>query len=729
MKKMNRVIAALVVALTSAACEEDCGGGPSGPTPVASPTPTPAPQNAAPQRPGSGDGFRFDKSRNDFSEYACVGGVAPKNFPIAPKNPFTVIATVGATLPGNWRVMCAVNHTKYVTCDPISGRAINEKAATWSPQTFSAVGTVITATYDMSWGACGSFQPDCAVLNEKGEIVAVIHGEVVTTGEECQGGPPPTTPPTTTPQPNVCAGVGTPSFDFVPTRNEADKTTTIASTLTYPGGFTGSIAIAPAPASGYVGGPATSGQTYNSLYHNPSTGQSAYDVTGSWQVVKGSEVCASGSKKATVNPQPPSYGVKVEKSVTPPSCAPRGGTVDVTFNITVTNTGNVTENIKVDDANAPDCSRSSVTVEAGKSVSYACSGKYSSGQHTNSVVATVLGIPEAVTGNDSVSFKVDECAPPVTTCAQVPFNLTLKYWEPSDNEARVFATLNKWPKDLPGVPDKAVVNFFDVPTNDRTYDWGDDGIPDGGWELNRRSDAGTKRVSARLVLASGEVCRDSETFTVNPPPAPTCPTLTRFDVNGGERRVDAVAELSAPIAKLELQLKKEDGTLVGTVFVTNASKIQKSWTGIAAGKYKVFVIATDAAGKQCFCESKSVTVTEPLTCDSQNPPLFGPNGPGGSPGNVRQVGSRVDVKVFYKARNYPGKRPGILWRNGGSIYVKAWDDVDLKCENGLITGTITWDSPSPSHMPSNGAKYWLFLWGNNDRNNPTIEAEFPIPLQ
>jgi hypothetical protein len=76
--------------------------------------------------------------------------------------------------------------------------------------------------------------------------------------------------------------------------------------------------------------------------------------------------------------------------------------------------------VKTDDANALDCSRSSVTVETGKSVSYVCSGQYAPGQHTNTVTATVLGIPEAVSDDDSVSFKVDECALPAMSCSVSP---------------------------------------------------------------------------------------------------------------------------------------------------------------------------------------------------------------------------------------------------------------------------------------------------------------------
>jgi len=102
----------------------------------------------------------------------------------------------------------------------------------------------------------------------------------------------------------------------------------------------------------------------------------------------------------------------------------------------------------------------------------------------------------------------------------------------------------------------------------------------------------------------------------------------------------------------------------------------------------------------------------------------------GSVGSVRQTGGQVFVEARWKARNIRGKKAAILWRNGGSTYIKDWANLDIACDAGYETGVIRWDSTNSGHLPSNGAKYWLVLWTNNDRNNPTTEGpEFSIPLQ
>jgi hypothetical protein len=138
------------------------------------------------------------------------------------------------------------------------------------------------------------------------------------------------------------------------------------------------------------------------------------------------------------------------------------------------------------------------------------------------------------------------------------------------------------------------------------------------------------------------------------------------------------------------------------------------------GSY-VVTVTSGAQSAQC-----NVKVNKAPTCEEQNPPSFGPNG---SVGSVRQVGGTVYVEARWKARNIQGKKAAILWRNGGSKYIKAWDDLNVACSSSFATGVINWESTSSGHLPSNGAKYWLVLWTNNDRSNPTMEAEFEIPKQ
>jgi hypothetical protein len=85
--------------------------------------------------------------------------------------------------------------------------------------------------------------------------------------------------------PNECAGVGEPSFSL----NKVDATTTsrLSSSLTYPAGFTGSIENDPDPASGYPGGSATSGVSYDSIYNRPANGNPPLVVSYTWHVRKG----------------------------------------------------------------------------------------------------------------------------------------------------------------------------------------------------------------------------------------------------------------------------------------------------------------------------------------------------------------------------------------------------------------------------------------------------------
>ncbi len=107
---------------------------------------------------------------------------------------------------------------------------------------------------------------------------------------------PPKDPPS-----DPCEGVGNPTFSF--TKNEAATTATVTSNLTFPGGFTGSVALAPAPVSGFPGGSVSSGANNNSLYNRPQPNQPPLGVSGTWQVKKNEQVCKTGSANVTITPE------------------------------------------------------------------------------------------------------------------------------------------------------------------------------------------------------------------------------------------------------------------------------------------------------------------------------------------------------------------------------------------------------------------------------------------
>jgi hypothetical protein len=102
-------------------------------------------------------------------------------------------------------------------------------------------------------------------------------------------------------QQDPCVGVGEPTFSF--TKSEGSSTATVTSVLTFPGGFSGSIALAPSPASGFPGGAVSSGASNNSTYNRPDWDDPALTVNGSWQVRKDQQVCRSGSASVTVAPK------------------------------------------------------------------------------------------------------------------------------------------------------------------------------------------------------------------------------------------------------------------------------------------------------------------------------------------------------------------------------------------------------------------------------------------
>jgi hypothetical protein len=102
-----------------------------------------------------------------------------------------------------------------------------------------------------------------------------------------------------------CEGVGSPAFSFDIVSQTATSVT-VRSMSTFPAGFAGNNdMLAPAPSSGFAGGPVTSAIAYDSTYPRPANGQAPTVVNGALKVSKGSEVCATVAKNVTVPPQPP----------------------------------------------------------------------------------------------------------------------------------------------------------------------------------------------------------------------------------------------------------------------------------------------------------------------------------------------------------------------------------------------------------------------------------------
>jgi len=102
-----------------------------------------------------------------------------------------------------------------------------------------------------------------------------------------------------------CEGIGSPAFSFGIV-GETATNVTVRSMSTFPAGFAGNNdALAPAPSSGFAGGPVTSGTAYDSTYPRPANGQAPTVVNAALKVSKGGEVCATVPKNVAIPPQPP----------------------------------------------------------------------------------------------------------------------------------------------------------------------------------------------------------------------------------------------------------------------------------------------------------------------------------------------------------------------------------------------------------------------------------------
>lgn len=98
--------------------------------------------------------------------------------------------------------------------------------------------------------------------------------------------------------PQACNGVQPPTFNFG-ILNENNSSATTRSNLLYSGpGVSGTVNLSPVPSGGFLGGAATSGTNYDSIY--PKTA-SDYLATANWQVIKSGEVCFSGSETALIH--------------------------------------------------------------------------------------------------------------------------------------------------------------------------------------------------------------------------------------------------------------------------------------------------------------------------------------------------------------------------------------------------------------------------------------------
>ncbi len=98
--------------------------------------------------------------------------------------------------------------------------------------------------------------------------------------------------------PQACDGVQPPTFNFS-ILSENNSTATTRSNLSYSGaGVSGTVNLSPVPGGGFLGGAATSGTNYDSIY--PKTA-SDYLATANWQILKSGEVCFSGSETALIH--------------------------------------------------------------------------------------------------------------------------------------------------------------------------------------------------------------------------------------------------------------------------------------------------------------------------------------------------------------------------------------------------------------------------------------------
>jgi hypothetical protein len=59
---------------------------------------------------------------------------------------------------------------------------------------------------------------------------------------------------------------------------------------------------------------------------------------------------------------------------------------------------------------------------------------------------------------------------------------------------------------------------------------------------------------------------------------------------------------------------------------------------------------------------------------------------------------------------------GIWWENNGSVRLKAFHRMNSPCAIGRVTDTLTWESDFASHLPRNGARFYVLRF--RDPNNP-----------
>ncbi|MCC6405043.1 MAG: hypothetical protein IT405_01510 [Candidatus Yanofskybacteria bacterium] len=300
----------------------------------------------------------------------------------------------------------------------------------------------------------------------------------------CGGTPkdPPTPPP---PPPPVCSGVGTPTFSF--DKNEGETTADVKSILTFPSGFTGSVALAPAPVSGFPGGAVASGAPNISTYNRPAAGQQPLAVTGSWEVRKSGELCASNSASVSITPLSP------PPPPPPPTCAVINldGSASVSgtaATITATWNGSGSTTVKLDNGTAQPISN------GPPGVTYP---GLTSGSHT----ALLHYAQAGVNCDKSVPFTIQEPPPPPRTCNDIHVVLQ----NPQVNGTSVTCT-GTW-----NAPPSSGTMFLDGGTP-RT-------VASGAGTTYPDLSAGTH--SCKLDVLNGtETCTASKSFTIEPPPPP-----------------------------------------------------------------------------------------------------------------------------------------------------------------------------------------------------------------
>ncbi|MCC6934242.1 MAG: hypothetical protein IT406_00900 [Candidatus Yanofskybacteria bacterium] len=293
---------------------------------------------------------------------------------------------------------------------------------------------------------------------------------------------PPTPPP---PPPPVCSGVGTPSFSF--DKNEGETTAGVKSILTFPAGFAGSVALAPAPISGFPGGSVTSGTPNTSTYNRPAAGQQPLTVIGSWEVRKSGELCASNSASVSITPLSP------PPPPPPPTCSAinLNGSASVsgtTATITATWNGSGSTTVKLDNGTAQPISNG----PPGVTYPGLASGNHSALLHYSQAGASC---------DKTVSFTIQEPPPPPRTCGDI--HVVLQNPQVNGTSATCAGTWN--------APPAAGTMFLD-----------------GGTPRTVASGAGTTYANLAAgshtckldVMNGNEPCSASKLFTIEPPPPP-----------------------------------------------------------------------------------------------------------------------------------------------------------------------------------------------------------------